>query len=369
MSSANFFAAQRTHGSWYANYTASAMAQHRDGSGAAHPLVSVVMPVLNEGDHLRAALDAINAQTYPRQRIEILIVDGGSTDTTVEVAHRRSNTDDRIRILGGHGVNTPMAMNVGLQQARGSLVAKIDGHGWMDPEYIERAVRALTDDEALGCVGGRIVPRANGATERAIAMARFSALGVGSGVYTLAPRPQITTTVQCGVYRRDALRAVDGFDPTMAYGEDEELNHRLRVAGWLILMDPAMTFNYRVRRSIGDLYRQYFRYGRARVSVIKKHPRFFRVKHVVPAGTLLGIGFAASLTAAGVRHRGLLALPLGYGSVVAVGSAVLSVRQRFARVDLVAAALVALHVGYGLGSLRGLLAVLTTRRQPASEST
>ncbi len=320
------------------------------------PLVSIVMPVRNEAEHMAVALDAIAAQTYPADRIEIIVVDGGSTDGTLELVRGRMASDDRIRLLGGPGVNTPLAMELGMGGASGDVVAKVDGHGWVNQGFLAAAVSELQASPTLGCVGGFIRPVAVTVVERAIALARFSRLGVGGGVYTLAPRAQETDTVQCGVYRREALVDSGGFDPEMPFGEDEELNFRLRQQGWRIRLNPEMVFSYRVRPSIRSLFRQYARYGRARVAVVRKHPSFFRVKHAAPATLVLGLaGGVVVAPFSGLRWMTVMVWG-GYLAFVGVSSAVLALRAGFRRADLIGLSLVALHVGYGIGSLDGVRA-------------
>jgi len=330
------------------------------------PLVSIVMPVRNEAAHLARALDAIDAQTYPRDRIEVLVVDGGSTDGTVELVRERANRDPRVRLLGGRDVNTPAAMQLGIAAARGEIVAKVDGHGWVNGRFVELAVAELSGAERIGCVGGIIEPVAETDAERAIAIARFSRLGVGGGVYTLAERPQDTDTVQCGVYRRDALVAAGGFDPELAFGEDEEANFRLRRDGWRVRLEPGMRFRYRVRPRIGALLRQYFRYGRARVAVVRRHPAFFRLKHAAPGALVLALAISGLLGPFG-GWWWLGVLWIGYGLAVLIGGLALAARAGFRRPDLVALALVALHLGYGLGTLRGLVDSGPERRAQGGE--
>lgn len=318
------------------------------------PLVSIVMPVRNEGGHVATALDAINAQTYPASRLEILIVDGGSTDGTLELVRDRMRSDDRLRLLGGPNVNTPLAMELGISASAGELVAKVDGHGWINERFIEVAVRVMDAEPNVGCVGGIIEPIAATVVERAIAAARFSSLGVGGGVYTLSEVAQDTETVQCGVYRLIALEDAGGFDPRLPFGEDEELNYRLRKHGWRIRLDPDMRFRYRVRPSVRSLFRQYYRYGQARVAVVRKHPGFLKPKHAAPA--LLVVVLAGSaLLALTPQWRVMGIAPwVGYTSLITSGTGYLALSRRFARVDLLAVSLMALHIGYGLGTLAGI---------------
>jgi glycosyltransferase involved in cell wall biosynthesis len=317
------------------------------------PRVSLVMPVLNEAATLERAFDAIDRQTYPRECLEILVVDGGSSDATLDIVNRRMEGDPRIRLLGGPSMNTPLAMNIGIEEATGELIAKIDGHGWMNEPFIELAERVLADNPNVGCVGGQITPIAETEVERANAYARFSRFGVGSGTYTAPKELHVTDTVQCGVYRRSALDQSGLFDPDLAYGEDEELNYRLTRSGWEILFHPGMIFSYRVRPSLGALFRQYFRYGRARVAVVRKHPAFFRPKHAAPGLLVSGLVVSAAIAML-TRFRAAAMLWAIYLSLLVSGAAWLAVQHRFARPHLIAAALAALHTGYGLGSLAGL---------------
>ncbi len=312
------------------------------------------MPVRNEGGHLATALDAIDAQTYPASRLEILVVDGGSTDGTLELVRDRMRSDDRLRLLGGPNVNTPLAMELGISASGGELVAKVDGHGWINERFIEIAVRVMDEEPKVGCVGGIIEPIAATVVERAIAAARFSSLGVGGGVYTLPEVAQDTDTVQCGVYRLVALEDAGGFDPDLPFGEDEELNYRVRKHGWRIRLEPAMRFRYRVRPSVRSLFRQYYRYGRARVAVVRKHPGFLKPKHAAPAVLIVALAGGA-LLALMPQWRVIGIAPwVGYTALISSGTGYLAVSHRFARFDLIALSLIALHIGYGLGTLAGV---------------
>jgi len=324
------------------------------------PRISVVMPVRNEGAYLPASFEALDAQTLSADAFEILVVDGGSTDDTVALVTERAATDPRIRVFGGPGVNTPAAMNLGTDVARGEYVAKVDGHGWVNEGFLATALQVMDRDPGVGCVGGRIVPVATTKVQHAIELARFSKLGVGAGIYTAPDVVHDIDTVQCGVYRKSVLDAIGGFDPDMPYGEDEEVNHRVRGTGARIVFDPAMRFHYHVRPTLKALLRQYWNYGRARVRVVRKHPDFLRPKHLVPAVLVVTLAGGAVF---GILVDPRIAVVVGGGYVVAllIGGVALSARSGFRRPDLVAAALGCLHLGYGAGSLAGLGDLLRPR--------
>lgn len=330
------------------------------------PRVSVVMPVRNERPYLPAALRALQEQTLPAHQFEVLVVDGGSSDGTTDLVTAAGADDDRIRLMGGPGVNCPAGLNLGIAAANGAYIAKVDGHGYVNHEFLATAVAYLDANPTVGCVGGLIVPIATTPTEHANSIARFSRLGVGGGVYTADAVVQEAETVQCGVYRREALLQAGGFDEDLQFGEDEEANYRVRQAGWSIVLHPAMRYSYYIRPTLSSLFRQYRSYGEARVKVVRKHPAFLRVRHAAPAVVVVALGVSA--VGALIDRR---AAPVfagvwgGYGGVIGVGAVVLSLRNQFGQPWRVGASLLALHMGYGLGSLgefvRGLL--------PSSRST
>ena len=218
---------------------------------------------------------------------------------------------------------TRAAMNVGIEASSGAYIAKVDGHGWVNPDFVTAAVAVLTADKYVGCVGGEIVPIADTEIERAIKVARFSRLGVGGGIYTARLVTHDIDTVQCGVYRTDVLRAIGGFDLNLQFGEDEEVNHRVRATGHRIVFEPRMRFYYHVRPTFRSLFRQYRNYGRARVAVVRKHPSFLRAKHLFPA--LLVSALATSLVV-GVLVSPIIPLVVtgGYALALAAGGLILS---------------------------------------------
>lgn len=316
------------------------------------PLVSIVMPVRNEGRTLTEALDAIDRQTYPAERIEVIAVDGQSTDDTVAVVRQRMLRDPRLKLIAGD-YNCPAAMNAGIAAATGTIVAKIDGHGYINSSFIDIGVRYLEEHPDCSCVGGQIVPIGGSRTARANMYARFSRFGVGGGVYTSPTTVHRTDTVQCGVYVKRQLVAVGAFDPDLQYGEDEEVNHRLVRAGSGIVFHPGMQFHYYARPTFRSLFRQYSNYGAARVKVLRKHPDFFRLKHVVPALAVLMLACAVVATVAGGPVRlpaaGLVAT---YASFVTAGAIWIGIKHSFFSVHYVIVSLLMLHFGYGVGMLR-----------------
>ena len=330
------------------------------------PSVDVLVSTFNEEHHLERCLDAVLGQDYEAERLRLLLIDGGSTDGTVELARRRAASDGRLEIIAdGERRNLPEALNLARSRSTADLVAKIDAHGYPESDYLRLAAEGFQEAGArLGCVGGRPVQEGESRFGRAVAIARTSRFGVGGSEYAGTSERAMVDTVQCGVYRRDVLDQVGWFDPTMNFGEDDELNWRIRRAGHEILLDARMRFHYITRPSWKGAYRQYRNYGQARVGVVREHPDFLRPHHLAPAALVAAAGgLAAASVASPAARRGLVTLAGAYG-LAASTAALLAARSKEPRlIPDVAACFAALHVGYGLGTLRGLAELATDRRR------
>lgn len=330
------------------------------------PLVSVVVPARDEEPFLRPCIDSLLAQTYDAARTEILVVDNRSRDRTPDIVRDYAARDPRVRLLSCDGVNQAAAMNAGVLAARGTLVARIDAHGWVEPAYLERAVAVLERHPDAAAVGGPYLPACERLLERVSALARGSRIGVGGGWYAdTDAREHAVRTVGCPVYRRQAVLDAGMFDPGMAYGEDDELHWRLAKQGGLILFSPELRQYNRPRATLGALGRQYWNYGRGRLRVLRKHPDFLQPKHLVPGAFVVVLAVLAVLAVAVPATRpALLALLGAYATALAVAAAA-GAEHGWREALLVPCAVGIIHVAYGGGMLCGALALVAPARRNA----
>jgi glycosyltransferase involved in cell wall biosynthesis len=320
------------------------------------PRIDVVIPAYNEEASIGRCLDATLGQSYPPERVRVLLVDAGSSDRTLEIA--RGRDDPRLVIVanGGRRLTTPEALNLGIEHSDAELVARVDAHGWPEPDFLERAAATFAGGGPdVACVGGRPLPADDSRFGRAFTLARGSRFGVGGSVYAAPDRLAETDTVPWGMYRREVLLDAGGFDPRMQHGEDEELNWRIRRSGGRILHDPRIRFRYVPRSSLGGVFRQYRDYGRARVRVVAVHPGFLRARHLAPAAMVAGAAALATAAPFSRSARVALAGALGaYASASALCGLATARRDEIALAPLVAACFPALHAGYGIGTLGGI---------------
>jgi cellulose synthase/poly-beta-1,6-N-acetylglucosamine synthase-like glycosyltransferase len=304
------------------------------------------MSTFNEERHIARCLEDVIGQDYPPELVRIWLVDGGSSDRTVEIARRFAGGEPRLAVIAdGRRLNLPEALNLAIERSSGELVAKIDAHGYPERDFLSRAVAAFAGPE-IGCVGGMPIQEGDSAFGEALAAARGSRFGVGGGTYAIKGDRQLVASVQCGVYRRSVLERVGAFDPAMNFGEDDELNWRVVQAGYRILLDRGIRFHYITRSTWPAAYRQYRNYGEARVRVVRRHPAFLRPHHLAPAAFVAGgATLVAASTVSPVARRLLAAAATAYS-----GAALVAARGR----PRVASAFAALHAGYGVGMLRAL---------------
>jgi succinoglycan biosynthesis protein ExoA len=258
------------------------------------PTVTIVIPMRNEEAFIATCLGTLRAQHYPADRLEFLVMDGASTDNSAEIVTDIAREDPRVRLLPNPGRNQAAGMNEGLRHATGEIIVRADAHAVYGPAYVAICVRHLVAGEAEN-VGG--LQRGTGTTlfSRAVAAAQNSPFGAGGAAYRLATEPCYADTVWLGSWYKRTLEDIGGFNEWAVPNEDYEANCRLRARGGRILLDPALESTYYPRGSPRLLWRQYFRYGQAKVRTWKLHPASLKPRQIIPPLFTLALAVAAGL--------------------------------------------------------------------------
>lgn len=317
--------------------------------------VSVLIPVLNESEHLRAAVAAMQAQRFDGS-FELLFADGRSVDDTRAVLHELARQDPRIRVLDNPRRGTASGLNVCLAAARGEFVARMDAHTYYPRSYLQDAVERLRRG-GTAWVSGPQVPTPVGPVSQAVALALESWLGRGGSRKWdgVDEERELDTGVFGGVWRRDVVLASGGWDERFPVNQDSEMAARFLARGERLVSCGELAASYVPRNSLRGLARQYRRYGCYRARTFLHHPRSARRSHAF-APALAGALVTAVAPRTPLRTPARLALG-------AYGAAVLSVAARVpARDDAgpadavrVAAVLPTMHLAWGFGALAGLI--------------
>lgn len=298
------------------------------------PGVSVVVPVLNEERHLRDAVHRILEQKYDGP-LEVVLALGPSRDRTDDVAAELAAHDPRVRTVRNPTGRTPNGLNAAIAASTHPIVVRVDGHGLLAPGYVAKAVELLEETGAAN-VGGLMAAEGVTDFEKAVARAMTSVFGVGGARFHTGGEAGPADTVYLGVFRREVLEKLGGYDESFLRAQDWELNHRIRSDGGLVWFTPELSVTYRPRSTLRALAKQYFHYGRWRRVVARQHPGTINARYlapptavvasvlglvaaplwpwtlVVPGGYVLGVLGATAVTARGLSPRGVAALPAVY---------------------------------------------------------
>ncbi len=319
---------------------------------------SVLVPVLNEQRHIRASISAMLEQRFPGT-IEFVLVDGGSTDGTRDILEELARRDPRLRVFDNPRGRTPSGLNVALRHARGRWTARMDAHTAYPPDYLALGVDRL-ERGGTRWVSGPQVPAGHGPVSRAVALALRTRLGRGGSRKWAAADSRadgeydLDSGVFAGVWETATLLQYGGWDEGWARNQDAEMAGRFLGRGERLVCLPRMGARYTPRDSIRGLWRQYGGYGEYRVKTALRHPHTMRRSHLIPPGLVVTVG-AAALAPRRIRRvaRGALAV---YGCAL-VGAGVGALSQADAPSDaaLVPLALGAMHLGNGVGVIRGVV--------------
>jgi glycosyltransferase involved in cell wall biosynthesis len=262
------------------------------------PLVSVIIPVLNEEHRIPGCLQSVFDQTLPQADIEIVIVDGGSTDGTRQIVEAAREAHDNIHMVDDFGGSHADGLNAGIVASHGRFVARLDGHAEWEPDHLNRCLQVLERTGADN-VGGTMKAVGDGVLQRAYGLATSSPLGAGGAVYRMGGPEQEVLTVYLGFFRRETL---DRIGPFVEPHSDYELNERIRSAGGKIVFSPDLPTRYWPRDSVVALARQYAHYGRAKATVARRNPAVLRPYHLLPP-LAVATGAAVALGIATKRGR------------------------------------------------------------------
>ncbi|MGO1537880.1 MAG: glycosyltransferase family 2 protein [Leucobacter sp.] len=325
------------------------------------PAVSYVMPVLNEEDYLETAVRTILAQDYAGEK-ELILALGPSRDRSSQIAAQLAKEDARVRLVDNPDRDIPVGLNRGIEASRHPVIVRVDAHSELTLDYTRLGVTALRSTHAAN-VGG--IMRAAGTTrvQQAIARGYNSPFGLGGGTYHGEGAPGPAESAYLGIFRREAVEAVGGYDAAIRRGEDWELNLRIRRAGYQIWFDPALRVTYRPRASLADMSKQFLATGIWRAVLVRRYGRANPWRFFAPGTLVLLLALSvavALLQLFGVLHWGSwwsLVHLTTVSYLLGIGFAITRMPEQRGFKDhaLSASTLFIMHLSWGAGFLRGIV--------------
>ena len=314
------------------------------------------MPVRNEEAALEASVLAVLEAGYAGP-LEVVVAVGPSEDATADVAARLVD-DHGITVVDNPTGLTPQGLNLAIAAASHDVIVRMDGHALMPAGYIDAAATALASTGA-GNVGGRMVPTADAPFAKAVAVAMSSRFGLGGAGHRQGGEAGPALSVYLGAFRREALAAVAGYDEHFRRAQDWELNFRLRSAGFEVWFVPEMAVPYTPRATWRALAKQFYSTGQWRREVVRRHPATRSLRYLAaPVATLavllgLVVGSVGLVTQLPWLLAGFV-VPVTYVIGVMSASALLLPRAGLAAAWRLLVVLPTMHMGWGIGYLRGV---------------
>jgi cellulose synthase/poly-beta-1,6-N-acetylglucosamine synthase-like glycosyltransferase len=292
----------------------------------------------------------VEEQDYPRDRLEILVADGGSMDATHEILDRLAKADPRIKVIDNPDRIQAAGLNAMIRRAKGDVIIRMDVHAEYQHDFVRKCVEVL-DRTGADNVGGAARAKAKNWFQRALCAALDSPLAVGGSKYRDSDNEGFVESVFPGAFRRKVFETVGMFDPRAVTNEDAEINQRINESGGKVYLSREIVVFYYPRDSFKALAKQYFKYGQGRARTLLKHGHFLSVRPALPFLMLAGETLLV-LTSAWHPFSGVTLG--GYALLTAAEAVRVGRKEGPLAVPVVWAIFPVLHVAHGAGFAAGL---------------
>lgn len=243
--------------------------------------VSIIIPVLNEKNYIDRCIKSIISQDYPKDKMEIIFIDGMSTDGTVKIIKNYMKEYDYIKMFKNPKKLTQYALNIGLKESTGEYIIRMDSHAEFAKDYVLKCIEYLDKTGAIK-VGGPMTVKGNGKVQKVIAASYSSPFALGGAKHHKMDFEGEAQAVAWGAFRRDKLLEIGYYDERMTRTEDDDIHMQILDKGGKIYITPQIKGTYYPRSSYSSLFKQFFEYGMWKVAVIRKHRKLFSISHLVP---------------------------------------------------------------------------------------
>lgn len=320
------------------------------------PPISIVMGLRNEERYLEQCLESLTTQDYPHDLIEIILIDGMSTDRSPEIIKAWAERDSRIRFFTNPARIVSVGMNLGIREAKYDLILWPSGHALLEPSHLKQSVATMRETDAAA-VGGYLRTVGRGPIGRANAAILSSRFGVGGGAHRVGGKSGWVPTVTMALYKKSAILAAGGFDESLSRNQDVELHAQMNKRGLRSYLNVDIRPTYLCRDSVGGLLKQAWKNGYWNIASTRQGAGGFSLRHFVPMAFVFVLLLLAVLSIFLSEPRyALLGIAKLYGLVAVIASIVAAIQHKLTwQVLLLPFGFLALHLSYGTASWLALL--------------
>lgn len=257
-----------------------------------YPRISVVIPVRNEEKYIEQCINSILEQTYPKDKMQLIFVDGMSEDDTRKIIEKYVNAYPQlIRLIDNPEKIVPIAMNLGIEQADGEYLVRLDAHSDYQKDYLQRCIATIQEISDADNVGGLAITKGNGKTGEAYAQVLSSKFGVGNSGFRTNAKSGYVDTVPFGTFRRSVFEKYGKYNESLKRNQDNEMNYRIRKNGGKIYLNSDIKFWYYCRDTLKGILKQGFENGKWNIITMRLCPGSMGLRHFVPFAFVLSIVF------------------------------------------------------------------------------
>lgn len=327
--------------------------------------VSITIPCRNEEKYIANCLQSIVNSSFHKDKLEVFVCDGLSTDDTVNIVKAFTSKHPFIKLRENKLQTTQFALNIGLKESKADIKIILGAHSEIHPNYINECIKAFEVDVNIGCVGGVLENVFEDKNSESISLAMSSVFGVGNAHFRTGMKSGFVDTVAFGAYKKEVFEKAGYFDEDLVRNQDDEFNYRVLKNGFKIYLSENIKAKYYVRASFQKLFQQYYQYGYWKVFVNRKHKTITTTRQLIPAlfVLFLTLGLALSLTN--------VYLKITYCTIL-VSYLLLAIKHALSKslkagmvVNIVFTFLI-LHWSYGTGYLKGIVDFIILNRKKVS---
>lgn len=325
--------------------------------------VAIAIPTLNEERFISRCLDSIIKQTFKFEKMDVMIIDGGSNDKTKDIVAEYQKSHQNIRFIENKKKIQSVAFNIGFKKSTAPYIIRLDAHAEYDSKYISLCIENLKQDEKRGNVGGRwnILPFNQSLWAQTNAILNHSRFGIGGAAFRVSNEAHNTDSVPFGAFPRKIIEKIGGMREDLPRGEDNEYNSRIRKAGYKIFFDPNIISSYFARPTLGASCKQMYANGNSIGYLYYIDREAIGIRHLVPllfvVSGLFSIIISVLWSPFCYVFCGGLALYIIADAIASIMGAKDNVKCTLPLFIL----FFCVHVSYGMGTIAGLIKGLKTK--------
>ena len=320
-----------------------------------YPFVTAILVTYNEEKYVKASLLSLINQSYPADWYEIIVVDGMSTDSTLSVVNElvTEYSIENVRILKNEKKILASGWNIGIKEAKGEYVVRIDAHATVKKDFIERNVQTLLRIPEAVCVGGKLVTKSLDDSNEIVSKVLSSPFGVGNSSFRVSDEEGFVDTAVYGMYRKSIFKKVGLFNEKLVRNQDIELHSRIKKSGGKFYFNPQIKSIYFARNTISKMAKQAIGNGKWNMILLKNHSSALSFRHLVP---FIFVCFIITTSLGGIFCKWIwkieistIVLYLILGFIAA-----LKKTKKISELLLMPMIFFVLHMSYGIGYLVGV---------------